>query len=91
MPARPESGAQKRTTAKAPTGKRTRSTVKRSQDSAPRQGFESESDIASGPVQPPGGVELMASAAELAGELTKAGISTGERLLKDVLSRLPRL
>jgi hypothetical protein len=40
-------------------------------------------------VQPPGGAELLASAAEIVGELTKAGLSTGERLLKDVFSRLP--
>ena len=56
---------------------------------APRQGFETESDPVSGPVQPPGGVDLLASAAELAGELTKSGLSTGGRLLKDVFARLP--
>ncbi|MFI4977132.1 MAG: hypothetical protein ACHQC8_00420 [Solirubrobacterales bacterium] len=58
------------------------------QDAAPRQGFECD-DAASGPVQPPGAAELVASAAEIVGELAKAGLSTGERLLKDVLSRLP--
>ena len=56
---------------------------------APRQGFDSEGETASASVQPPGGIELVASAAELVGELAKAGVSTGERLLKDVLSRLP--
>jgi hypothetical protein len=56
---------------------------------APKQGFESEGERASGPVHPPGGAELVASAAEIVGELAKAGLSTGERLLKDVLSRLP--
>ena len=56
---------------------------------APRQGFECEGERASGPVQPPGGAELVASAAEIVGELAKAGLSTGERLLKDVFSRLP--
>lgn len=56
---------------------------------APRQGFESEGETTAASVQPPGGVELVASAAELVGELAKAGVSTGERLLKDVLSRLP--
>ena len=55
----------------------------------PRQGFESEVERASGPVSPPGGIELVASAAELLGELAKAGVSSGERLLRDVLSRLP--
>jgi hypothetical protein len=49
----------------------------------------SESDRAHGPVHPPGGAELVASAAEIIGELAKAGLSTGERLLKDALSRLP--
>jgi hypothetical protein len=56
---------------------------------APRQGFECEGERASGTVHPPGGAELVASAAEIVGELAKAGLSTGERLLKDVLSRLP--
>jgi hypothetical protein len=56
---------------------------------APRQGFESDSERASGSVHPPGGAELVASAAEIVGELAKAGIATGERLLKDVFSRLP--
>jgi hypothetical protein len=60
-----------------------------SQRGAPRQGFECEGDAATGPVQPPGAAELVASAAEIVGELAKAGFSTGERLLKDVISRLP--
>ena len=64
-------------------------TAKRIQDPVPRQGFESEGDSISGPVQPPGGIDLLASAAELAGELTKTGLSTGGRLLKDFLTRLP--
>jgi len=63
--------------------------AKHLQDAAPRQGFETEGDPASGPVQPPGGVDLLSSAVELAGELTKSGLSTGGRLLKDVFARLP--
>jgi hypothetical protein len=59
------------------------------QEPAPRQGFESESDAPTGSIQPPGGVELVASAAELVGELAKAGLSRSERLLKDFVSRLP--
>ncbi len=46
-------------------------------------------DRASGPVQPPGGAELVATAAEIVTELAKAGVSTGERLLKDLLGHLP--
>ncbi len=57
--------------------------------SVPRQGFESEMDRATGPVQPPGGAELVSSAAEIFGELARTGISRGERLLKDALARLP--
>ena len=88
-------------TAKAPAGKPRKTAAKRpktaaprrapspADDAAPRQGFESDSDAAGGSVQPPGGAELVASAAEIVGELAKAGLSTGERLLKDVLSRLP--
>jgi len=70
---------------RASTPRRARATLER----APRQGFESESERPSGPVQPPGGAELMASAAEIVGEIAKAGISAGERLLKDALARLP--
>jgi hypothetical protein len=66
-----------------------KSPAKRLQDRAPRQGFETEGDPLSGPVQPPGSVDLLSSAAELAGELTKSGLSTGGRLLKDFLGRLP--
>jgi hypothetical protein len=70
--------------------KRTTST-KRSGEAVPvpRQGFETESEIGSGSVRPPGGTELVAAAAEIVGELTKAGLATGERLMRDVLSRLP--
>jgi hypothetical protein len=55
----------------------------------PLQGFESEMDRARGPVQPPGGTELVASAVEIIGELTRSGLSTGERLLRDAFSRFP--
>jgi hypothetical protein len=56
----------------------------------PKQGFEAESDsVGAGPVHPPGGAELVTSAAELAGELAKTGVTTGVRLIRDFLSRLP--
>jgi hypothetical protein len=83
----PGASAKKPDTAKRPA--KPRGTVKPLQEPAPRQGFETESDPVHGPVQPPGGVDLFASAAELAGELTKSGLSTGGRLLKDFLTRLP--
>jgi hypothetical protein len=61
--------------------------------SAPRQGYEpvgeDETDSLNRPIQPPGATELAASIAELAGELAKAGVDTGARLLKDIFSRLP--
>ena len=60
------------------------------QEQVPRQGFECEGEGATGPVQPPGGAELVGSAAELLGEVAKAGVSAGERLVKDLLGRLPR-
>src|SRR2546423_2962286 len=60
----------------------------RARERVPRQGFESEADRARGPVQPPGGAELVSSAVEIVGELAKSGISAGERGLKDVFSRL---
>lgn len=63
--------------------------VARAAEAVPRQGFETEGEIGSGSVQPPGGAELVAAAAEIVGELTKAGLSTGERLMRDFLSRLP--
>ena len=71
------------------TRARPKPAAKRAQDPVPRQGFETEGDPVSGPVQPPGGVELLSSAAELAGELTKSGLSSGGRLLKDFIARLP--
>jgi hypothetical protein len=93
---RTPAGSSARTKAKpaASSSQRTHSTAKRppstaSAEEIPRQGFETESDRARGPVQPPGGAELVAGAVEIVGELAKAGFSTGERLLKDVLSRLP--
>jgi hypothetical protein len=54
----------------------------------PRQGFASEGDATQGSVQPPGATELVTSALEIVGEFAKSGVSTGERLLKDVLSGL---
>ncbi len=88
-PKRKQTTVSKQTTVKKKRQALPKRTAKRLQDPAPRQGFESERDPVSGPVQPPGGVELLTSAAELAGELTKTGLVTGGRLLKDLFTRLP--
>ncbi|MCW3032583.1 MAG: hypothetical protein QOK19_2368 [Solirubrobacteraceae bacterium] len=81
--------------AKAPTARRSRTAspkrpLKAVEEAIPRQGFESPDDRATGAVQPPGGTEFVGTAAEIVSELAKAGISGGERLLRDVLSRLGR-
>ena len=89
---RPQRASARRTAARA-ASRKTRGGVRvadngSARERAPRQGFEAEPDSL-GPVQPPGSAELISSAAELAGELAKAGVDTGARVLKDFLSRLP--
>jgi hypothetical protein len=77
------------------TGERARTTARSAPAAAsaskraPVQGYESDTEASSGSVQPPGAIELLASAAELLGELAKSGVSRSERLLKDIASRLP--
>lgn len=85
----------KKTARRTPLVKTSRQTTARPKASrgelpaVPRQGYASEGDRATGAVQAPGGTELVGSAAEILGELAKVGLSTGERLLRDVFSRLP--
>ncbi len=56
----------------------------------PRQGFETEEEIAPGStVQPPSRPELAVAVADLLGELAQGGLTAGGRLLKDFLGRLP--
>jgi hypothetical protein len=83
------SGKRAASARKRPTAKRRTSSAPR-RDTAPRQGFETDGESMTGSLQPPGGIELVGSAAEIVGELAKVGLSAGERLLKDVFSRLPR-
>jgi outer membrane biosynthesis protein TonB len=71
-----------------PTGE-TMPVRKPTDESVPKQGYEPEGDSLNRPIQPPGGAELVASLAELAGELAKAGVGTGGRMLRDFLSHLP--
>jgi hypothetical protein len=85
----------KASTSKGPTKARKRPAPKRpptampAGEPVPPQGFEAEGDHAHGAVRPPSGGEMVGAATEILGELAKAGISAGERLFKDVLSRLP--
>jgi hypothetical protein len=88
------SKARKSTPAKRPgTGAaskpRAQASATTTSESVPRQGFASEGDRVSGPVAPPGRAEFLATAAEIVNELAKAGLSSGERLVRDVLARLP--
>jgi hypothetical protein len=69
---------------------RSTSRIRIAEEPVPRQGFECEGEHETGSVQPPGATELIGVAAEMLGELARAGIATGERLLKDVRSLLPR-
>jgi hypothetical protein len=92
--ARPARSSRAKTTKSAaakrrkPSAPRRASAQRAAREAVPKQGFESEADRTRGPVEPPGGTELVASAVEIFGELAKSGLSTGERLLKDVFSRL---
>jgi len=67
-----------------------RKTAKRPQEPVPRQGFASEEDRATGTVQPPGALELLGGAIELIGGLTRSGVDHGERLMREIVSLLPR-
>lgn len=87
-PAAKRTAAAKPSRAKAPRAKPARK--RQAEESVPRQGYESVEERATGPVQPPGGTELVGTAAEIVSEIAKAGISGSERVLHDVLSRLGR-
>lgn len=73
-------------------GERTRTGERRAAEAPPipRQGFETEEQIAPGStVEPPSRPELAAAVADLLGELAQGGLTAGGRLLKEVLGRLP--
>jgi hypothetical protein len=96
------SAAQRTRKAKATAGARARpqgaagararrpasSRASRSQDRAPRQGFESEGESTTGPVMPPGASELLGAASELLADVAKASLSRGASTLKDIVGRL---
>jgi hypothetical protein len=89
------------TTKKAPTKQKpTSSAVKRRaakpvvkpvDPPAPKQGYEPEEEFELGAtVNPPNGVELVESVADIVGELANSGLVAGGRLLKDAFSLLRR-
>jgi hypothetical protein len=82
------------TTKPASTKKRTSTTkrvVKPTDPPAPKQGYEPEEELELGKtVNPPSGVELVESVADIIGELANSGVTAGGRLLKDAFSLLRR-
>jgi hypothetical protein len=64
---------------------------KRAEPRAPKQGYEPEEEVELGnTVNPPSGVELVESVADIVGELANSGLAAGGRLLKDAFSLLRR-
>lgn len=58
---------------------------------APKQGYEPEEDVELGKtINPPGGVELVESVADIFGELANSSLAAGGRILKDAFSLLRR-
>ncbi len=88
--AKPKSKPKAKAKKPAPAVKRAPRQTSAPREEVPRQGFECIEERATGSVPPPGGPELIGTAAEIVGELAKAGVAGGERLLRDVLSRLGR-
>lgn len=58
---------------------------------APKQGYEPEEEVELGKtVNPPSGVELVESVADIFGELANSSLAAGGRVLKDAFSLLRR-
>ena len=69
----------------------TRPIAKPTEPPAPKQGYEPEDELELGKsVNPPSGVELVESVADIIGELANSGVTAGGRLLKDAFSLLRR-
>jgi hypothetical protein len=65
--------------------------AKPAEQPAPKQGYEPEEELELGKtVNPPSGVELVESVADIIGELANSGLTAGGRLLKDAFSLLRR-
>jgi hypothetical protein len=92
--------AEKPATAKRPTAvkqapastkRAAKSSAKPPEPPTPKQGYEPEEEVELGnTVNPPSGVELVESVADIVGELANSGIAAGGRVLKDVFSLLRR-
>ncbi len=68
-----------------------RSRSKPAEAPAPKQGYEPEEDVELGKtVNPPSGVELVESVADIFGELANSSLAAGGRILKDAFSLLRR-
>jgi hypothetical protein len=65
--------------------------AKSTEPPAPKQGYEPEEEVELGStINPPSGVELVESVADIVGELANSGLAAGGRLLKDAFSLLRR-
>ncbi len=72
-------------------GRAKRASAKLPEPPAPKQGYEPEEELELGKtVNPPSGVELVESVADIVGELANSGLTAGGRLLKDAFSLLRR-
>lgn len=90
----PSAGSPRRpkATRSSAAGQRVRSAPRRSpgeEEAVPRQGWASDGERMTGPVEPPSGSDLLGSALEIAGEAARAGLAGGERLLRDLFKNLP--
>ena len=80
----------KATSAKAASS-RAASSKKPAEPPAPKQGYEPEEEVELGKtVDPPSGVELVESVADIFGELANSSLAAGGRILKDAFSLLRR-
>jgi hypothetical protein len=70
---------------------KTASSKKLAEPLAPKQGYEPEEDLELGKtINPPSGVELVESVADIFGELANSSLAAGGRILKDAFSLLRR-
>jgi hypothetical protein len=88
--AAPKQPQRRSTGSKRPARPRPARAIQETRTLAPKQGFAAEEAPIRGSVQPPNGTEMLVSALHLSGALGKGGLATGGRLLKGMLSRVPR-